>query len=136
MRIGELATASGHPTRTIRFYETRGLLPEPTRSKNGYRVYTDADGDRLEFIRNAQTAGLTLAEIASVIHLRDDGTTPCSHVNELLAAKLADVQQRLDQLTALRAELLQLLDRGRTLDPADCTAHDICHILRPAATSP
>ena len=135
MRIGELATASGHPTRTIRFYETRGLLPEPTRSTNGYRAYTDGDVDRLEFIRNAQTAGLTLTEIASVIHLRDGGTAPCSHVNELLDAKLADVQQRLDQLTALRAELTQLLDRSRTLDPADCTAHDICHILRRDATT-
>ena len=133
MRIGELAIASGHPTRTIRFYETRGLLPEPTRAANGYRVYTDADRDRLDFIRNAQTAGLTLAEIASVIRLRDDGTTPCSHVNELLDAKLADVQQRLDQLTQLRTELRQLVRRGRTLDPADCTTGDICHILRPTA---
>ena len=132
MRIGELATQSGHPTRTIRFYETRGLLPEPTRTANGYRTYNETDRDRLEFIRNAQTAGLTLAEIASIIHLRDQGTTPCSHVNELLDTKLADVQQRLDQLTALRAELRQLVDRGRALDPADCTTDDICHILRPA----
>ena len=54
------------------------------------------------------------------------------HVNELLDTKLADVQQRLDQLTALRAELRQLVDRGRALDPADCTTDDICHILRPA----
>ncbi len=131
MRIGELAAASGHPTRTIRFYETRGLLPEPTRSTNGYRVYTDADSHRLEFIRNAQAAGLTLTEIASVIHLRDDGTPPCSHVNELLDAKLADVQQRLDQLTELRSELQELVRRGRTLDPEDCTTNDICHILRP-----
>ena len=130
MRIGELATQSGHPTRTIRFYETRGLLPQPTRSANGYRTYDESDRDRLEFIRNAQTAGLTLAEIASIIHLRDQGTTPCSHVNELLDNKLADVQQRLDQLTALRAELSQLVDRAHTLDPADCTADDICQILR------
>ena len=132
MRIGELATQSGHPTRTIRFYETRGLLPEPTRTANGYRTYNEADRDRLEFIRNAQTAGLTLAEIASILHLRDQGTPPCSHVNELLDTKLADVQQRLDQLTVLRAELRQLVDRGRALDPADCTTDDICHILRPA----
>ena len=132
MRIGELATQSGHPTRTIRFYETRGLLPEPTRTANGYRTYNEADRDRLEFIRNAQTAGLTLAEIASIIHLRDQGTTPCSHVNKLLNTKLADVQQRLDQLTALRTELRQLVDRGRALDPANCTTDDICHILRPA----
>ncbi len=132
MRIGELATQSGHPTRTIRFYETRGLLPEPTRTANGYRTYNEADRDRLEFIRNAQTAGLTLAEIASIIHLRDQGTTPCSHVNELLGTKLADVQQRLDQLTVLRAELRHVVDRARALDPADCTTNDICHILRPA----
>ena len=131
MRIGQLATVSGHPTRTIRFYETRGLLPEPRRATNGYRIYTDSDSDRLDFIRNAQTAGLTLAEIASIIHLRDDGTTPCSHVNELLDAKLADVQQRLDRLTALRTELRQLIHRGRALDPADCTVDNICHILRP-----
>ena len=131
MRIGQLATVSGHPTRTIRFYETRGLLPEPRRATNGYRIYTDSDSDRLDFIRNAQTAGLTLAEIASIIHLRDDGATPCSHVNELLDAKLADVQQRIDRLTALRTELQQLVRRGRTLDPADCTVDDICHILRP-----
>ena len=130
MRIGELATLSGHPTRTIRFYETRGLLPEPTRTANGYRAYNEADRDRLEFIRNAQTAGLTLAEIASIIHLRDQGSIPCGHVNELLDTKLADVQQRLDQLTALRAELRQLVDRGRALDPDDCTVDDICHILR------
>ena len=132
MRIGQLATQSGHPTRTIRFYETRGLLPEPTRTANGYRTYNEADRDRLEFIRNAQTAGLTLAEIASIIHLRDQGNTPCSHVTELLDTKLADVQQRLDQLTALRAELRQLVDRAHALDPADCTTNDICHILRPA----
>ena len=132
MRIGELAVASGHPTRTIRFYETRGLLPEPTRTANGYRVYIDADRDRLDFIRNAQCAGLTLAEIASIIRLRDDGTRPCSHVNELLDAKLADVQHRLDQLNQLRAELRLLVRRGRTLDPAECTTGDICHILRPS----
>lgn len=131
MRIGELATVSGHPTRTIRFYETRGLLPEPTRTTNGYRVYTTADGDRLDFIRNAQSAGLTLAEIASIIRLRDDGTTPCRHVNELLDAKLVDVQERIAQLNELRTELNQLIRRGRSLDPDDCTVNDICHILRP-----
>ena len=131
MRIGELATVSGHPTRTIRFYETRGLLPEPTRTTNGYREYNEGDSDRLDFIRNAQTAGLTLAEIASIIRLRDDGTAPCRHVNELLDAKLVDVPERIAQLGVLRTELNQLIRRGRSLDPEDCTVNDICHILRP-----
>jgi DNA-binding transcriptional MerR regulator len=131
VRIGELAAASGQSARTIRFYEARGLLPEPTRSTNGYRAYTDADADRLEFIRNAQSAGLTLNEIASIIQLRDGGTTPCGHVAALLDAKLADLQQHLDQLSELRSELQALVRRARTLDPQDCTTDDICHILRP-----
>ena len=135
MRIGELAATSGHPTRTIRFYETRGLLPEPSRSTNGYRLYTDADSDRLEFIRNAQTAGLTLTEIASIIHLRDDGTAPCSHVNELLDRKIIDAQQPLDQLTELRSELQERVRPGRTLHPEDPTANDNRPIPPPPAST-
>jgi DNA-binding transcriptional MerR regulator len=130
--IGQLADALGIPTRTIRFYERKGLLPEPQRAHNGYRVYDEPTLARLRFIRTAQSAGLTLAEIASVIHVRDDGTAPCSHVDSLLETKLAEVRARRRQLAALESELAQLLDRSRQLDPADCTAGEICHIFTPA----
>lgn len=132
MLIGQLAGALEIPTRTIRFYERRGLLPEPQRADNGYRVYDDVTLARLRFIRTAQAAGLTLAEIASIIHVRDDGTAPCSHVDSLLETKLAEVRDRRRQLAALESELAQLLDRSRQLDPADCTAGDICHIFSPS----
>lgn len=132
MLIGQLADALEIPTRTIRFYERKGLLPEPQRADNGYRVYDDATLARLRFIRTAQAAGLTLAEIASIIHVRDDGTAPCSHVDSLLETKLAEVRYRRRQLAALEAELAQLLDRSRQLDPADCTAGEICHIFSPS----
>lgn len=132
MLIGQLADALEIPTRTIRFYERKGLLPEPQRAENGYRVYDDATLARLRFIRTAQAAGLTLAEIASVIHVRDDGTAPCSHVDSLLETKLAEVRDRRRQLAALESELAQLLDRSRQLDPADCTAGEICHIFSPS----
>lgn len=131
MLIGQLADALDLPTRTIRFYERKGLLPEPQRADNGYRVYDDTTLARLRFIRTAQAAGLTLAEIASVIHVRDDGTAPCSHVDSLLETKLAEVRDRRRQLAALESELSQLLDRSRQLDPADCTAGEICHIFSP-----
>lgn len=129
MLIGQLATEFGIPTRTIRFYERTGLLPEPQRTANGYRAYDDTTVARLRFIRSAQTAGLTLAEIASVIHVRDDGTAPCSHVDALLETKLAEVRERRRQLTALETDLTQLLDRSRRLDPANCTAGEVCHIF-------
>lgn len=129
MLIGQLADALGIPTRTVRFYERKGLLPDPQRAENGYRLYTDTTLERLRFIRIAQAAGLTLAEVASIIHVRDDGTAPCSHVDSLLETKLEEVRERRRQLAALESELVQLLDRSKQLDPADCSAGEICQIF-------
>jgi len=128
MRIGELAAAVGVPAQTIRFYEPRGLLPEPARGANGYRYYPDQSTSRVAFIRAAQAAGLTLTEIG-IIDLRDDGHLPCAHVTNLIDAKLADVRGRMRDLAALATGLEQLLDRSHHLDPADCTDTDICHII-------
>lgn len=129
MRIGEVADALGLHTRTIRFYERRGLLPEPDRSANGYRVYQDTTIERLRFIKSAQTAGLTLAEIGRVIDVRDGGDAPCEHVGGLLRSKLEDVKTRQRELKTLEEELKSLLEKSRRLDPADCGDRDVCHIL-------
>jgi len=135
MLIGALADALGVPTQTVRFYERRGLLPRPTRAPNGYRVYDDTAVTRLAFIRSAQAAGLTLAEIGRILALRDDGTAPCTHVGELLESKLDEVRARQRQLAELEAELERLVERGRRLDPADCGDTEICHILAPAGSA-
>jgi len=132
MRIGDVAVATGLETQAIRFYERKGLPPPPGRSPNGYRVYDASTIIRLEFIRSGQGAGLTLAEIATILQLRDDGDTPCAHVRALLTAKLRDVQTRQRQLHALEAELDILISRSDQLDPADCTDAQICHIMTAA----
>ncbi len=129
MRIGELADTFGLPPETVRFYERRGLLTEPQRSLNGYRIYDDTARRRLTFIRTAQAAGLTLAEIRGILDLRDEGTAPCSHVAALLTTKLAEVKERQQHLAALEAELNQLLQRGRNVDLADCDDGEVCPIL-------
>lgn len=134
MRIGELADRSGFPTRTIRYYERRGLLPEPARDPNGYRRYEPDITDRLRFIANAQAAGLTLAEISGVLDIRDTGTAPCGHVTDLLTAKQRAIRGQLERLRALDAELRSLIERSNRLDPADCESGDICHILHSPAT--
>ncbi|MEV8547135.1 MerR family transcriptional regulator [Streptomyces sp. NPDC051572] len=69
MRIGELAVANGLTLKTIRFYEQAGLLPAPPRTPGGYRDYPPQVGARLAFVRDAQSAGLTLAEIRSILSL-------------------------------------------------------------------
>ena len=129
MLIGELADALDVPTETVRFYERRGLLPEPARAKNGYRIYDEQALARLRFIRSAQTAGLTLAEIGGIVATRDEGTAPCTHVTELLESKLEGVKVRRRQLAALETEIEALIERSHHLNPADCTDTDICHIL-------
>lgn len=129
MLIGELADAVGLPTRTVRFYERKGLLLEPQRAPNGYRVYDEVTLGRLRFIRSAQSAGLSLAEIGSILDIRDTGQAPCTHVGDLLGVKLAEVRQRREQLAGMERELEVLVERSRRLDPADCGQGDICHIL-------
>ncbi len=129
MLIGELADAVGLPSQTIRFYERKGLLSEPERGANGYRNYDESTLTRLHFVQTAQAAGLTLAEIGSIIGLRDDGNVPCTHVASLMDSKLATVRARIRDLAVLEAELEGLIERSHRLDPADCTDATICHIL-------
>ncbi|GAA2028466.1 Cd(II)/Pb(II)-responsive transcriptional regulator [Terrabacter terrae] len=129
MLIGELADAVGVTSQTIRFYERKGLLPDPERGASGYRIYDQSTLARLRFIGVAQAAGLTLSEVRSIIDLRDDGAVPCTHVVALIDTKLADVRARIQHLAGLAAELEALLEHSHQLDPADCTDDDICHIL-------
>ncbi|MFD7124185.1 MULTISPECIES: heavy metal-responsive transcriptional regulator [Streptomyces] len=132
MRIGELAAHTGLTTTTLRFYEDSGLLPAPPRTSGGYRDYPDHAVNRLAFIRDAQRAGLTLAEIRSILALRDDGQAPCTHVTDLIHEHLDDIDRRMAELAATRAALRGLAARAATADPAACGADDFCTILKPA----
>ena len=77
MLIGELAERAHVNAQTVRFYERRGLIAEPTRTHGGYRDYTSAAVARIQFIRSAQAAGLTLKDIREVLQIRDSGSAPC-----------------------------------------------------------
>lgn len=129
MRIGELADRSGVTTKTIRFWESQGLLAEPSRTPSGYRDYSPQVEDRLSFIRHAQTAGLTLAEIRQVLAISDDGQPPCGHVTDLIHQRLAEVDHRIRELTETRQLLDRLAKRAADQDPADCAGY--CSILTP-----
>ena len=123
MLIGALATATGVPTRTLRFYEAEGLLPEPRRTPAGYRDYDAAAVDRVRFVKRAQHAGLTLAQIAKILALRDGGQPPCEHVAEFVEVRLAKIDARLRELERTKAELLTLRERVSALDPAECVGY-------------
>lgn len=129
MQIGQLARATGVPVRTIRFYEDKGILPLPARTPAGYRNYDQAAVNRLRFLRSAQNAGLTLAEIRSILAIRARDEAPCAHTRSLLVAKRAEITDRLGRLEELRSELDMLIEAGRTVDADVCNPDNICSII-------
>lgn len=135
MRIGELAQRTGVAPKTLRFYEAEGLLADPGRTANGYRDYPPAAIDRVQFIKRAQAAGLTLEQIGVVLATRDEGQPPCAHVRGFVADRLTDVEQRLAELAQVRASLLELQQRVDRLDPAECEEAAICVAIPPEERS-
>jgi MerR family transcriptional regulator, copper efflux regulator len=129
MRISDLARSAGVTTKTVRFYEKAGLLDEPGRTASGYRDYPAEAVARLRFIRAAQAAGLTLAEIHDVLEVRDSGQPPCRNVTALLKAHLDQVEQRINELEHARTTLRDLHTRAAATDPAKCHTDRMCSIL-------
>ena len=129
MRIGELAARAELTVKTVRFYESAGVLPEPARLASGYRDYNDHALSRLRFIKAAQAAGLTLAEIRQIITVREHSGPPCRHVTDLLDTHAAELDHRIAELTALRDDIRRLRARADRLNPADCAQDTVCHIL-------
>jgi DNA-binding transcriptional MerR regulator len=107
LTLGQAAAAAGVTRKAIRVYETRGLLPPAERTAAGYRLYNDADVEILTFIRRARTLGLSLDDIATILAIRRGGATPCGTVRELLDAQVADIDQTIADLQALRAALVE-----------------------------
>lgn len=133
MLIGQLSRRTGVNPKTLRFYERRGLLDEPPRTPGGYRDYPEAAVHRVEFIRVAQSAALTLAEIGEIISIRSQGRPPCRHVLDLLEARSAEIEARIDRLRALHAEIGTLRRRSGGVDPAACSPDAICEVILPTS---
>jgi MerR family copper efflux transcriptional regulator len=106
------------------------------RTTSGYRDYPPQAVARLRFIRAAQSAGLTLAEIRDVLEVRDSGQPPCRSVTTLLKAHLDQVEQRISELEHARAMLRGLHARAAATDPAKCHADRVCSILDTTAREP
>jgi DNA-binding transcriptional MerR regulator len=134
--IGALSTAARVPAKTLRFWESEGLLHEPPRTPGGYRDYRPEALDRVAFIRHAKVAGLTLREIGEILAIRDEGRAPCEHVAELVGERLAEVEQRLRELEETRGQLRRLQRRVELLDPADCRPAAICSAVDPSSREP
>jgi DNA-binding transcriptional MerR regulator len=120
--ISALAGSHGLSTDTLRYYERLGLLPPAERTAAGYRLYGDDAAQRLTFIRASKRMGLRLADIKELLDVRDRGQCPCGHTQELVDRRLAEVETEMQQLAAVRSQLLDL--KRRNQECVDAVATD------------
>lgn len=130
LQIGELSDQTGISTQAIRYYERIGLLPEPERADNGYRLYDGADVERLRFIRSARSLDFALDDIQEILDLRDRGTAPCSYVVDLMEERVSVINDRIRALEHLRDELTRLHRAGLQMPEDVRMKACVCHLIQ------
>jgi Cu(I)-responsive transcriptional regulator len=125
LTIGNLARKTGTKVQTIRYYEQIGLMPAPGRTEGGQRRYTEAELDRLSFIRHSRQLGFSLDAIRELLDLGDHPDRPCEEADAIARRQLKQVERRIARLEALRTELQRMVREcsgGRT---ADCRVLEV-----------
>src|SRR5438874_5530112 len=108
LTIGRLAQEVGINLETVRFYERKGLLPKPPRSKSGYRLFPADAARRLRFIKRAQELGFSLNEIRELLTLRLSSRTTSTEIRKRTEAKIADIEGKIASLDSMRKSHLKL----------------------------
>ena len=109
MRTAQVAEEAGVNVETLRYYERRGLLPEPDRLDSGYRAWGPDAVRIVRFVKRAQRLGFTLAEIDSLLELAAGGPESCDTARELAGQKIREFDEKLAALSAMRDSLAQLV---------------------------
>jgi MerR family transcriptional regulator, copper efflux regulator len=132
LKIGEVAAESGLSVKTIRYYEESGLLlPTVKRSESGYRLFQPQVLNRLAFIRRSQSLGLTLQEIQQILAVHDHGQLPCGEMRQHLELKVEAIEQQIQALETLRAELKGILSGWQDQPSSDRITQTICPNIQP-----
>jgi DNA-binding transcriptional MerR regulator len=133
--IGGASNLCGVKAPTIRYYEQIGLLPAPPRTEGNRRTFDPDDLRRLAFIRHARELGFEISAIRTLLTLQDDPHQPCSTADAIARARLAEVQQRIDSLTALKAELGLMIESCNHGKVGNCRVIEVLadhsHCMRP-----
>ena len=90
--------------------ERRGLLPEPARTRSGYRAYTPDAVRVVRFVKRAQQLGFTLDDIEELLHLAQGGPASCDEARAMARTRIADLQRRIEELAGMRDALARLVD--------------------------
>ena len=120
MNIGNVARESGVPAKTIRYYESIGLIPEARRFENGYRHYGDTDVEVLRFIQRARRLGFSVNDVADLLALWRDKDRASADVKALAQRHVEEMERRIAELDALRRTLVDLAEHCHGDDRPEC----------------
>lgn len=111
MNIGTAARQSGVPSKTIRYYESVGLIEAADRSTAGYRVYDKQDVETLRFVQRARSLGFSVEEVGSLLALWRDRSRSSAEVKAMAEHRLADIERKIAELAEMRETLRHLMER-------------------------
>ncbi|MBN8290697.1 Cu(I)-responsive transcriptional regulator [Rhodobacter sp. NTK016B] len=123
MNIGQAATASGLPAKTIRYYEDIGLIA-PQRDSNGYRSFSEAEIHRLAFLNRARGLGFSIEDCRALVSLYDDASRASEDVKRLAAEHLDRIDARIAELQEMRATVAGLVESCAGDGRPDCPILD------------
>jgi len=121
MRIGVLAAASGCQVETIRYYEQAGVLPEPPRSGNNYRLYNNSHLHRLIFIRRLRGLGFSLEQVRVLLDLIDRDDYTCEMIKSISEAHLCEIRGKIADLKQMESSLTHLVKQCSGKRTPDCS---------------
>ena len=124
MKIGEIAQRTGLKVETVRFYEAEGLIAPPERSGGNYRLYGQSHLDRLAFIKRSRDLGFTLDQVRDLLRLADDPRGSCAEADAIATVHIQEIDRKLADLAALRAEIAQWGGACTVTIIADCRVID------------
>ena len=136
LSIGDLARATGVSVETIRYYERIGLLPAPPRTAGNYRIYGPGHQQRLSFIRRSRDLGFAVEQVRALLGLADQTDHDCREVDAMAQRQLVEVERKIEDLTALRAELHDLVDHCSRSTVADCRIIQALAATTPSKATP
>ena len=129
LKIGELAKQTGLTVGTLRYYSDLGILQPVARGNNGYRYYSKDASKQVEFIKKAQTIGLTLEEIKTILDVRDRGEKPCSLVQSLLDKKIEQLEVQIRKMSLFKQELEGYRTSWINKPNLDRNSQEVCPLI-------
>jgi DNA-binding transcriptional MerR regulator len=129
MKVSELAKLLAVTADTVRFYTRNGFLTPKKNPINGYKIYTEQDKQRLNFIISARHLNFSVDEIGLILNEADRGHSACYLVREIIEQKLNETEQQFQQTLALRNRLKMAIKEWQNKPDKKPTAEMICHLI-------